>query len=65
MFLYCGEIPAEPAAFTLPYPKEMQNYLDAVLSARINDLAREEGVLLTDAYAPLEAWSDAAVQAMR
>ncbi|NOT61376.1 MAG: fused MFS/spermidine synthase, partial [Acidobacteria bacterium] len=65
MFLFCGEIPAEPAPFTLPYPKDMQNYLDAVLSARINDLAREEGVLLTDAYAPLEAWSDAAVQAMR
>jgi hypothetical protein len=65
MFLVCGELPAEPAPFTMPYPKEMQNYVDTVLSARITDIAREQGVLLTDAYAPLEAWSDAAVKAMR
>lgn len=64
-FLFHGEIPAEPAPFTLPYPKEMQKYLDKVMTSRVTDLARDEGVMLTDAYAPLEAWSDAAVKAMR
>jgi protein-L-isoaspartate O-methyltransferase len=64
-FLFHGEIPAEVTPFTLPYPKEMQKYLDKVLSSRVTDLARNEGVILTDAYAPLEAWSDAAVKAMR
>jgi hypothetical protein len=28
-------------------------------------LPRDRAVILTDDYAPLEAWSDAAVQAMR
>ena len=65
MFLVCGDIPATPAPFTLPHPDDKQDYLDAVLKSRINDVAREEGVVLTDAYAPLEAWSDAAVKAMR
>lgn len=65
MFLVTGDVPEQPAAFTLPFPKEMQGYLDAVLTARINDVTQEGAVLLTDAYAPLEAWSDAAVQAMR
>ncbi len=64
-FVFCGEVPATPAAFTLPYPKEMQNYVDTVMNSRVTDLAREDGVLLTDAYAPLEAWNDAAVAAMR
>ncbi len=65
MFLVTGELPAQPAPFTLPFPKEMQGYLDTVLNARISDLTQTGAVLLTDAYAPLEAWSDAAVRAMR
>ena len=65
MFLVTGELPAQPAAFPLSVPKEMQNYLDTVLAARINDVTQDGAVLLTDAYAPLEAWSDAAVQVMR
>jgi hypothetical protein len=63
--LLVGELPATPAPFTLPYPKEMQTYLDTVLASGVSDLAREKAVVLTDAYAPLEAWSDAAVQVMR
>ncbi|MBI1762721.1 MAG: fused MFS/spermidine synthase [Acidobacteria bacterium] len=65
MFLVTGALPAQAAAFPLPVPKEMQSYLDSVLTARINDVTQEGAVLLTDAYAPLEAWSDAAVRAMR
>jgi spermidine synthase len=65
MFLVVGAVPEQPVAFPLSFPKEIQGYLDSVFSARINDVTQEGAVLLTDAYAPLEAWSDAAVQAMR
>lgn len=65
LFLVTGSLPDQPAAYPMPYPKEMQGYLDAVLASEINDMTQEGAVLLTDAYAPLEAWSDAAVQAMR
>lgn len=65
LFLVAGELPAQPAPFTIPYPKEIQSYVDLVLDARVNDMTQEGAVLLTDAYAPLEAWSDAAVRAMR
>jgi spermidine synthase len=65
LFLVTGELPEQAAPFTIPYPKEMQNYIDLVLNARVNDLTQDGAVILTDAYAPLEAWSDAAVQVMR
>jgi spermidine synthase len=65
MFLVTGTLPDQPVPFPLAYPKEMQGYLDAVLPSKIDDVTQDGAVLLTDAYAPLEAWSDAAVQAMR
>jgi spermidine synthase len=64
MFLVSGEIPEEgAAAFGFPLPENMKQYVDTVLKARVT--LSGEAVLLTDAYAPLEAWSDPAVQAMR
>lgn len=65
MFLVTGTLPAQPAAFTLPFPKELQTYLDTVLAAEVKDMTQDGAVLLTDAYAPLEAWSDEAVKVMR
>ena len=65
LFLVAGELPGQPAPFTIPYPKEMQSYVDLVLNARVSDMTQDGAVLLTDAYAPLEAWSDAAVRVMR
>jgi spermidine synthase len=64
MFLVAGEIPAEVPPFAFPFPDNIRPYVDAVLKARVN-INRDNAVTLTDAYAPLEAWSDAAVQAMR
>jgi hypothetical protein len=64
MFLVAGEIPAEAPPFAFPFPDNIRQYVDTVLKARV-DINREKAVTLTDAYAPLEAWSDAAVQAMR
>ncbi len=63
-FLVSGEIPPNPAPFTLPFPDNVRNYIDTVLASRMN-VSRENAQLLSDAYAPLEAWSDAAVRAMR
>ncbi|MEP7270342.1 MAG: fused MFS/spermidine synthase [Acidobacteriota bacterium] len=65
MFLVSGELPtATPAPFGFPFPEGVRQYVETVLNARVQ-LTNENAVLLTDAYAPLEAWSDAAVQAMR
>ncbi|MGH9838734.1 MAG: spermidine synthase [Blastocatellia bacterium] len=66
MFLVVGEIPAEPAPFTLKVSEEIRRsgYIESVLASRL-DLPRDEAVILTDDYAPIEAWSDAAVRAMR
>ena len=70
MFLISGDIPdnlAENAApFTLKTSEEVwrAGYIEAVFKSQL-DLPRDRAVILTDNYAPLEAWSDAAVEAMR
>ncbi|MBL8168775.1 MAG: fused MFS/spermidine synthase [Acidobacteria bacterium] len=66
MFIVCGELPETPAPFTLKLAEDVRrmNYIDSVLASRL-ELPREQAVILTDNFAPLEAWSDAAVQAMR
>ena len=70
MFLLSGDVPenlAETAApFTMKTSEEVERtgYIKAVLASRL-DLPRDRAVILTDDYAPLEAWSDAAVEAMR
>jgi spermidine synthase len=70
MFLISGDIPenlAESAApFTMKMSEEIQRtrYIEAVFASRL-ELPRDRAVILTDDYAPLEAWSDAAVEAMR
>jgi spermidine synthase len=70
MFLLSGDVPenlAESAApFTMKTSEEVEQtgYIKAVLASRL-ELPRDRAVILTDDYAPLEAWSDAAVEAMR
>lgn len=70
MFLLSGDVPenlAENAApFTMKTSEEVERtgYIKAVLASRL-ELPRDRAVILTDDYAPLEAWSDAAVEAMR
>ncbi|HKX26432.1 MAG TPA: fused MFS/spermidine synthase [Blastocatellia bacterium] len=66
LFLVTGKLPESPAPFTMKVYEEIRrlNYIEAVLSSPIK-LPRENSVILTDDYAPLEAWSDAAVEAMR
>jgi spermidine synthase len=70
MFLLSGDVPenlAESAApFTMKTSEEVERtgYIKAVLASRL-ELPRDRAVILTDDYAPLEAWSDAAVEAMR
>jgi len=70
MFLLSGAVPenlAEGAApFTMKTSEEIERtgYIKAVFASRL-ELPRDQAVILTDDYAPLEAWSDAAVEAMR
>jgi spermidine synthase len=64
MFLVSGELPESPAPFPFPLPENMRQYVDSVLSSRVS-VARDQAIVLTDAFAPLEAWSDPAVRAMR
>jgi spermidine synthase len=70
MFLVAGDVPenlAENARpFTMKISDEVKraNYIESVFASRL-ELPRDLAVILTDDYAPLEAWSDAAVQAMR
>jgi spermidine synthase len=70
MFLVSGDIPenlAENAApFTMKTSEEIERtrYIEAVFASQLK-LPRDRAVILTDDYAPLEAWSDAAVEAMR
>ncbi|MEP7337631.1 MAG: fused MFS/spermidine synthase [Acidobacteriota bacterium] len=66
MFLVCGELPETPVPFTMKTSEEIRklNYIESVFASRV-DLRREGAIILTDDYAPLEAWSDDAVQAMR
>jgi spermidine synthase len=66
MFLVAGDLPETPAPFTMKVSEDIRRtgYIDAVFASRL-ELPRENAVILTDDYAPLEAWSDAAVKAMR
>jgi hypothetical protein len=64
IFLVAGSLPSEPGPVVLPYPPEMQNYIDSVFLSRFT-LPTDRAVVLTDSYAPLDSWSDAAVRAMR
>jgi spermidine synthase len=70
MFLVAGALPDDlaenPAPFTMKTSEEVKRtgYIEAVFASRL-ELPRDRAVILTDDYAPLEAWSDAAVQAMR
>jgi len=64
VFLVAGELPAAPAPLTLPIPEERRAYVDSVFASRVT-LPRDRAIVLTDAYAPLDAWSDSAVRAMR
>jgi spermidine synthase len=66
MFLMTGEPPASPPPFTMEVAPDIRrlNYVESVFAARV-EIPREQAVILTDAYAPLEAWMDASVQAMR
>lgn len=66
MFLVAGNLPETPAPFTMKVSEEVRriNYIESVFGSRI-ELPRDHAVILTDDYAPLEAWSDAAVQVMR
>ena len=61
-----GKTQENPAPFTMKTSEEIRklNYIEAVFASRV-ELRREGAMILTDAYAPLEAWSDDAVQAMR
>src|SRR5262245_33038076 len=70
MFLISGDIPENieesAAPFTMKTSEEIERtgYIKAVFASRL-ELPRDRAVILTDDYAPLEAWSDAAVEAMR
>jgi spermidine synthase len=66
MFLMTGEPPASPAPFTMETSDDMRRlrYVESVFASRL-EVPREGAVVLTDAYAPLEAWMDASVKAMR
>jgi len=66
MFLVTGDLPENPAPFTMKVSEEIRqsSYIKSVFASRI-ELPRDRAVILTDDYAPLEAWSDAAVKAMR
>jgi spermidine synthase len=66
MFLVAGDLPENPAPFTMETSEEVKRigYIEAVFASRL-ELPRDRAVILTDDYAPLEAWSDAAVQVMR
>jgi len=66
MFLVCGELPETPAPFTMKVADHIRqmNYIDSVFKSQV-ELPRDHAVVLTDDFAPLEAWSDAAVRAMR
>lgn len=66
MFLVAGELPENPAPFTMKVSEEIRrtNYIDSVFASKV-ELSRDQAIILTDGYAPLEAWSDAAVRAMR
>jgi spermidine synthase len=66
MFLVAGDLPETPVPFTMKVSEEVRraNYIESVFASRV-ELPRDNTVILTDDFAPLEAWSDAAVQAMR
>ena len=70
MFLVSGDLPENlgenAAPFTMKRSEEVRQagYIEKFFESRL-ELPRDRAVILTDDYAPLEAWSDAAVEAMR
>ena len=66
MFLVAGALPDSPAPFPLKVSEEVRRdkYVESVFASELT-LPKENAVILTDDFAPLEAWSDAAVKAMR
>ncbi|MGE0130087.1 MAG: spermidine synthase [Blastocatellales bacterium] len=70
MFLVTGDLPDELAETASPFTMKtsedvrQSGYIEKVFASRL-ELPGDRAVILTDDYAPLEAWSDAAVQAMR
>jgi spermidine synthase len=62
VFLVGGPMPAEPAPFPFRVPPDLARYVDGVLGARVE---LPPGIVLTDAYGPVDAWQDRAVEAMR
>jgi spermidine synthase len=66
MFLVSGTLPESPAPFPMKVSEEVRRdkYVESVLASELT-LPKENAVILTDDFAPLEAWSDAAVKAMR
>jgi spermidine synthase len=66
MLLVAGNLPQTPAPFTMKVSEEIRRtkYIESIFESRV-DLPRDYAVILTDDYAPLEAWSDAAVKVMR
>lgn len=66
MFLVTGDLPEAPAPFTMKTSDDVNRigYVESVIASRL-ELPRDRAVILTDDYAPLEAWSDAAVEVMR
>jgi len=63
-FIVVGDIPDSAPAFPFPFPDNVRTYIDTVLKSEVT-VSRDGARMLSDAYAPLEAWSDAAVRAMR
>ena len=66
MFLVSGAMPESPAPFPMKVSEEVRRdkYVESVFASELT-LPKENAVILTDDFAPLEAWSDAAVKAMR
>jgi spermidine synthase len=66
MFLVSGALPESPAPFPMKVSEEVRRdkYVESVFASELT-LPKENAVILTDDFAPLEAWSDAAVKAMR
>ncbi|MFN0123512.1 MAG: spermidine synthase [Blastocatellia bacterium] len=64
LLLATGNVPEQPVAYPLNMPPERRAFVDQVFGTKVT-LPRENAVVLTDAYAPIDAWSDAAVKAFR
>lgn len=63
MLAFVGPLPAEPTPYALPGTMLGLRYADRLLASRVD--APPSTTVLTDAYAPLEAWLAPAIAAMR